>query len=55
MHFTDEKGFLRGVPSGKFFNPRNAISKAIAKDDKGFAMAMKDEENNNRSRYYKPN
>lgn len=42
MHFTDEKGFLRGVPSGKFFNPRNAISKAIAKDDKGFAMAMKD-------------
>lgn len=42
MHFTDEKGFLRGVPSGKFFNPRNPISKAIAKDDKGFAMAMKD-------------
>ena len=42
MHFTDEKGFLRGVPSGKFFSPLNPISQAIAKDDKGFAMSMKD-------------
>ena len=42
MHFTDEKGFLKGVPSGKFFSPLNSISQAIAKDDKGFAMAMRD-------------
>ena len=41
MHFTDEKGF-EGVPSGKFFSPLNSISQAIAKDDKGFAMAMRD-------------
>lgn len=42
MHFTDEKGFLKGVPSGKFFSPLNKISKTIVKDDKGFALAMKD-------------
>lgn len=40
MHFTDEKGLLRGVPSGKFFNPLNPISKAIAADEKGFASCM---------------
>ena len=42
MHFTDEKGFLRGVPSGKFFSPLNPISEAIVKDPDGFASTMED-------------
>ena len=42
MHFTDEKGFLRGVPSGKFFSPLNPISEAIVKDARGFQMTMDD-------------
>jgi two-component system response regulator HupR/HoxA len=36
INFTDAKGFLRGVPDGKFFNPLNPISQAITADDKGF-------------------
>jgi len=40
MHFTDEKGLLRGVPSGKFFNPLNPISKIIAANEIGFASCM---------------
>lgn len=36
VNFTDSKGFLRGVPEGKFFNPLNPISKAIVSDQKGF-------------------
>lgn len=37
INFTDAKGFLRGVPDGKFFNPLNPLSRAITEDDKGFA------------------
>lgn len=37
INFTDAKGFLRGVPNGKFFNPINPVCKAIVADDKGFA------------------
>jgi len=37
INFTDAKGFLRGVPDGKFFNPLNPLSQAITADDKGFA------------------
>ena len=36
INFTDEKGLLRGVPEGKFFNPTNMICKAITQNDKGF-------------------
>jgi len=36
VNFTDTKGFLRGVPDGKFFNPLNPICKAVTTDDKGF-------------------
>lgn len=36
INFTDAKGFLRGVPDGKFFNPLNPISQAITADEKGF-------------------
>ena len=36
VNFTDNKGFLRGVPEGKFFNPLNPVSQAITANDKGF-------------------
>ena len=42
MHFTDHKGLLKGVPSGKFFNPLNPISQAIVEDDRGFSSTMQD-------------
>ncbi len=37
VNFTDQKGFLRGVPEGKFFNPLNPICQAVTADDRGFA------------------
>jgi hypothetical protein len=36
LNFTDEKGYLRGVPHGKFFNPVNRICKAITGNNKTF-------------------
>ena len=36
INFTDDKGLIRGVPEGKFFNPTNMICKAITQNDKGF-------------------
>ena len=42
LNFTDTKGFLRGVPSGKFFNPLNPISQAITSDDKGFSDCIQE-------------
>ena len=36
INFTDEKGFIRGVPKGKFFNPNNMVCKAITSNSKGF-------------------
>lgn len=36
INFTDSKGLLRGVPSGKFFNPLNPISQAIVGGERGF-------------------
>jgi transcriptional regulator with PAS, ATPase and Fis domain len=36
INFTDSKGFLRGVPDGKFFNPLNQICQAVTGDGKGF-------------------
>lgn len=41
VHFTDEKGLLRGVQDGKFFSPLNPISSVITGDDRGFAATMK--------------
>ncbi|MCX6128790.1 MAG: sigma 54-interacting transcriptional regulator [Proteobacteria bacterium] len=40
INFTDKKGFLRGVPEGKFFNPLNPICQAIVADSKGFAKRL---------------
>ena len=40
LNFTDEKGFLRGVPEGKFFNPLNPISKYIVQDQTGFKHCL---------------
>ncbi len=42
INFTDKKGFLRGVPSGKFFNPLNPISQAITSDDNGFSDCVQE-------------
>ena len=36
LNFTDQKGLLRGVPEGKFFNPLNQVCKAITGNAKGF-------------------
>jgi two-component system response regulator HupR/HoxA len=36
LNFTDQKGLLRGVPEGKFFNPLNPVCKAITENGKGF-------------------
>jgi transcriptional regulator with PAS, ATPase and Fis domain len=40
INFTDEKGFLRGVPEGKFFNPLNTICQQVTGDAKGFSSCM---------------
>ncbi|MDQ3234429.1 MAG: PocR ligand-binding domain-containing protein, partial [Pseudobdellovibrionaceae bacterium] len=40
INFTDKKGFLRGVPEGKFFNPLNPICQAIVADAKGFSKRL---------------
>jgi two-component system response regulator HupR/HoxA len=36
LNFTDQKGLLRGVPDGKFFNPLNHVCTAITNNAKGF-------------------
>ena len=36
LNFTDQKGLLRGVPEGQFFNPLNPVCKAITENPKGF-------------------
>lgn len=40
INFTDKKGFLRGVPEGRFFNPLNPICKAIVADNQGFSRRV---------------
>lgn len=40
LNFTDAKGFVRGVPEGKFFNPINPICTGITAETKGFASCM---------------
>jgi len=40
VNFTDQKGFLRGVPEGKFFNPLNPICQAVTADKNGFKSCM---------------
>jgi two-component system response regulator HupR/HoxA len=36
LNFTDTKGFLRGVPEGRFFNPLNQVCQAVTGDQRGF-------------------
>ena len=36
LNFTDARGFLRGVPQGKFFNPTNKVCAFITENDDGF-------------------
>ena len=40
INFTDQRGFLRGVPEGRFFNPLNSICKAVTADQKGFSACV---------------
>ncbi len=37
LNFTDDKGFLRGVPEGRFFSPISKACQFITSDNKGFA------------------
>lgn len=36
LNFTDARGYLRGVPQGKFFNPANKVCGFITENDDGF-------------------
>ena len=40
INFTDEKGFLRGVPDGKFFNPLNEVCRKFTDSPKGYAQCI---------------
>jgi transcriptional regulator with PAS, ATPase and Fis domain len=40
VNFTDEKGYLRGVPAGKFFTPQNPVSEALVADDTTFKDSL---------------
>jgi transcriptional regulator with PAS, ATPase and Fis domain len=40
VNFTDERGYLRGVPAGKFFNPQNPVSEALVADDATFKDSL---------------
>src|SRR6516164_4252451 len=40
VNFTDQRGFLRGVPEGRFFNPSNQICKTVTADQKGFSACV---------------
>ncbi len=42
INFTDNTGFLRGVPEGKFFAPLNPVCQAITASDRGFSDCVKD-------------
>ena len=41
VNFTDEKGHLKGVVKGKFFNPKNQSCKQITSRQRGFLSCMK--------------
>jgi len=41
INFTDDKGYLRGVPSGRFFSPITSACKYITRSDNGFQGCMK--------------
>lgn len=40
INFTDQRGYLRGVKAGQFFNPIHQVCKRLAKDDRGFQGCM---------------
>ena len=40
VHFTDKKGYLRGVSPGKFFNPLHLVCKRLASNQTGFRGCM---------------
>lgn len=40
INFTDEKGFIRGVPAGCFFNPLNPSCRAITAKKDGFKSCV---------------
>lgn len=40
LNFTDEKGYLRGVPKGKFFNPVNPVSQRITENNETFKECL---------------
>ena len=40
LNFTDPKGYLRGVPDGKFFNPLNEVCKKVVQREDGFKRCI---------------
>ena len=40
LNFTDSRGFLRGVPQGRFFNPANRVCAFITQNQEGFKDCM---------------
>jgi transcriptional regulator with PAS, ATPase and Fis domain len=40
LNFTDARGFLRGVPQGRFFNPTNSVCGFITQNNEGFRDCM---------------
>lgn len=40
LNFTDTRGFLRGVPEGRFFNPLNGVCQAVTCENKGFQSCL---------------
>jgi ligand-binding sensor protein len=40
LNFTDARGFLRGVPQGRFFNPTNRVCAFITQNNEGFKDCM---------------
>lgn len=40
LNFTDVRGFLRGVPQGRFFNPANRVCAFITQNNEGFKDCM---------------
>lgn len=41
LNFVDTKGYVRGVPPGKFFNPIHKICKKLSESEKGFQGCIK--------------
>ena len=51
VNFTDKKGYLRGVPKGRFFSPNNPVCKAITVSQEGFKGCLATVRSSNEQTY----